>query len=154
MNFWFRIAALCALGLACGCGNTPPPVTEVEGVVLLDEQPLPQAYVEFVPDLKNFGAKINSTATTDAEGKFRLICNLKAQPGAVIAKHWIVVTDPAPEIARKSGDHDADRAAQNPPAQLPNRPIPPEYGSVGTTPLKIDVTKDNKTYVLKLTRKS
>jgi hypothetical protein len=35
---------------------------------------------------------------------------------------------------------------------LINRPIPEEYGSVVKTPLIIDVTKDQKTYDLKLTR--
>ena len=39
-------------------------------------------------------------------------------------------------------------------AKLTNRPIPASYGSVSTTPLKVEVTNGQKTYELKLTRKS
>jgi hypothetical protein len=152
MKFGFPIALL-GLILVSGCAKVPPPVTEVEGLVLMDEKPVPMAYIEFVPQLANFGAEMNSTALSDDDGKFLLKCNHKGLPGAVVAKHWVLVTDGTPQPATRPDERDPDRNA-TPTAQLPNRPIPAEYGSVGSTPLKIDVTKDNKTYVLKLTRKS
>src|SRR5438105_3770282 len=67
----FRFGLIAALFLG-GCAKVPPPVTEVEGVVLLNDQPLPQAQIEFVPDLKDFGAELNSTAVTDEKGRFTL----------------------------------------------------------------------------------
>ena len=38
-------------------------------------------------------------------------------------------------------------------AKLKNRPIPPEYGAVGQTPLVLDVTAEHKSYKLELRRK-
>src|SRR5689334_22974691 len=82
-----------------GCKKGPPPLVEVQGVVLLNGQPLPQAQVEFVPDLEDFGAQLNSTGVTDDQGRFTLTCMLKNEPGAVVGKHRVLVTDPplAPE---------------------------------------------------------
>ena len=44
-----RCLGLAAL-LACGCGRSPPPLTEVEGTVLLNDKPLAQALVRFIPE--------------------------------------------------------------------------------------------------------
>jgi hypothetical protein len=150
-----RILGIGLLWLACGCAKTPPPVTEAEGVVLLDGLPLPHARIEFVPDLAHFGASLNSTATTDDAGKYRLICNHKSQPGAVVAKHWVIVAEIATPIdrgGRDNPDPDTQRKQAELEARLTNRPIPPEYANVGTTPLKVDVTKGQKMYELNLTR--
>src|SRR5262249_11909359 len=84
--------ALAALALA-GCRRSPPPVVEVDAVVLLNDQPLPNALVEFVPDLKHFGAEMNSTGVTDEKGRVRLVCASGQQPGAVAGKHHVLVTE-------------------------------------------------------------
>src|SRR5262245_9836530 len=76
-----------------GCAKGPPPVTEASGVVLLEGKPLPQARVEFIPDLSGFGAEMNSSATTDDEGRFVLTMTYKSQPGAVVGKHRVVVAE-------------------------------------------------------------
>src|SRR5206468_6769755 len=76
-----------------GCAKGPPPVTEVSGVVLLEGQPLPQAKVEFIPELSNFGAEMNSTAITDDQGRFTLTCAYKQQSGAVVGKHHVLVSE-------------------------------------------------------------
>ena len=51
---------------------TPPRVPAWEAHLTLDGQPLPMAYVEFVPELKNFGAEYTSSAVTDENGKFEM----------------------------------------------------------------------------------
>ena len=66
--------ALVALLSSTGCSPKMPPVVPVSGTVYLDGQPLPLARLEFVPELKNFGAESNSTAVTDEAGHFTLIC--------------------------------------------------------------------------------
>jgi hypothetical protein len=149
-----RILAFCSLALVLGCGHRPPPLAEVEGILLLDGQPLPSAHVEFVPELAHFGAEMNSTATTDESGKFRLLCNKQAKPGAVVAKHWVVVTEVALPEQRRERERETPNNLDLPLAALANRPIPAEYGSVGTTPLRVDVTRAAQSYTLQMSRKS
>src|SRR5947209_13285073 len=92
---------LVAALLLAGCAPTPPPITEAEGVVFLNNAPLPNALVEFAPELTHFGAEMNSSGITDEKGAFRLTCAFKSQPGAAVGKHRVVVTDaPAPAEAR------------------------------------------------------
>jgi len=122
-------------------------------VVLLNGQPLPNAYVEFVPQLSDFGAELNSTGTTDEKGQFRLICNEKKQPGAVVAKHRVLVTNPPMPRELRGQDGRSQVAASEFLAKLENRPIPEVYGAVGRTPLEVDVTAGQKSYTLNLTRK-
>ncbi|HZZ78171.1 MAG TPA: hypothetical protein VFE62_06615 [Gemmataceae bacterium] len=147
-------AALCLATGLVGCAPTPPAVVEAEGVVLLNGEPLPNAQIQFVPDLKHFGAKYNSQAISDAQGRFQLKCSNKGEAGAAVANHWVVVTDaPMPKELRGVDGAAQEKAAEWLESQT-NRPIPTEYGSVGTTPLKVEVTKDKKSYELKLVRKS
>src|SRR5262249_16316071 len=144
------LLALLALG---GCAKSPPPVTEVEGVVMLDGNPLPNARVEFVPQLSDFGAEMNSSGITDEQGKFRLICNHQQQTGAVVGKHRVLVTDrPLPRELRGQ-DERSQRGAGEFLAKLKNRPIPASYGNVSQTPLEVEVKADQKSYTLNLTRK-
>jgi hypothetical protein len=137
----------------CGCGKTPPAVTEAEGVVLLNGKPLPNAQVEFVPMLADFGAEMNSVGVTDEQGRFRLTCNDKRQPGAVVGKHRVLVTDPPMPRELRGQSEKAQKAQTEYQAKLKNRPIPEEYGNVGQTPLQIEVTPEQKSYTLTLTRK-
>jgi hypothetical protein len=143
--------AAVVLALA-GCAKGPPPVTEVSGVVLLDGQPLPQAKVEFVPELSNFGAEMNSTAITDDQGRFTLTCAYKQQSGAVVGKHHVLVSErPTPGEFRAQDEQTQARYGQYL-AKLKNRPIPAAYGKLGTTKLVVEVTADQKTYELKLSK--
>src|SRR5262245_1627662 len=150
-----RLCLLACLGLAAmlalpGCQRQPPQLTEVEGVVLLDGKPLPQAQVEFVPELKDWGAEWNSTAITDEQGHFTLKCTLQDQPGAAVARHRVTVIEaPVAGDMRGMDERSQARLAQYQ-ASLKNRPIPEVYGSVGRTPLIIEVKPDQKTYDLTL----
>ena len=145
-----------ALALALvlgGCTKTPPPVTEAEVVVELDGRPLPGALVEFVPELEHFGAEMNSRGVTDDRGRARLVCAQKQQPGAVVGKHRVLVLEgPAPADTRGPSAASQRKYAEYL-AGLKNRPIPPDYGTLGKTPLSVEVTAGQKTYKLTLTRR-
>lgn len=154
-NYIARVGVI-LLFVGAGCGPRAPVVTEVEGVVLLDGAPLPHAHVEFVPELKHFGATLSSTATTDEAGKFSLVCNRKSEAGAVVGTHFVIVNEVALPIERRDreeSDPEKQRKFEEMKAKLTNRPIPSEYATVGTTPLKVAVSKDKKVYELKLERK-
>jgi hypothetical protein len=141
-------AALCL----SGCARVPPPVVEVEGTVYLDGKPLPQAQVQFIPELQGFGAEMNSSAVTDDKGRFQLTCTFQDQPGAVVAKHHVLVSDPpTPEEYRSQDERTQARFAQYL-AKLKNRPIPPDYATFSKTPLVVEVKAGQKTYDLQLTR--
>jgi hypothetical protein len=144
---WSRV--LLVLGIAAvGCRKTPPPLTTVEGTVLLDGKPLPFAMVQFMPETSDFGAELNSTGVSDEMGHFTLTCNRQNEPGAVVGKHRVVVIEgPVPGDIRRNQDKAAEYLAK-----LKNRPIPVNYATYSQTPLIIDVTADQKEYTVKMTR--
>jgi hypothetical protein len=147
---------LLCLGLAtlpvAGCKKTPPPLTEVEGRVLLNGNPLPNAYVEFMPELKGWGAEVNSTGLTDDKGYFRLTWAYREQPGAVVATHRVVVTDPPPTKEMRGPSQASQERLAAFLTSLKNRPIPKQYGGYSETPLRVEVKPDQKVYDLVLTR--
>jgi hypothetical protein len=149
--------ALAGLGLGVavalsGCARVPPPVTGAEGTVLLDGKPLPQAQVEFVPELRNFGAEMDSLAMTDDQGHFRLTCTYKEQPGAVVGKHHVLVTEPPTPAEYRSQDERTQAKLAQYLAGLKNRPIPEAYATLGKTPLVVEVKPGQSVYDLQLTR--
>jgi len=148
-----RLAFALAALAAASCGKSPPPVTAVEGEVVLDGAPLPFASVTFVPDLANFGAEMNSVGQTDEKGHFTLTCAYKNEPGAVVAKHRVLVAEAPTPAEYRRPDGDTQERYANYLAKLKNRPIPDEYAAVGTTPLLVEVTQDQKSYKLTLKRK-
>lgn len=148
-----RTFAPLAVGLAMavgGCAPSPPTIVPVEGTVVLDGAPLAFAYVEFVPDLKNFGAEYNSSAVTDENGRFVLVCAMNQQSGAAVATHKVMVTEHIPDDMRGMSAQDQAKLAAYQ-AKLKNRPIPDLYGTLTRTPLTVEVTAAG-THVLKLTR--
>jgi hypothetical protein len=145
------VAILCLT--AAGCGKpAPPPVTEAGGIVLLNGSPLPNAQLQFVPDLADFGAELNSTGITDEKGRFQLKCAKNDQAGAVVAKHRVVITDAPPPPKYRGMSEDAQKGYAAYVKSLKNRPIPEQYGSVGTTPLIVEVKADQNEYKIELTR--
>src|SRR5579871_2451880 len=104
--FPWLLLALAPLPLLSGCPPRRPAVVPVRGVVLLDNKPLPNAAVLFVPLLDDFGSDMNSVAMTDEQGRFTLKCNWQNQPGAAVARHKVLVHD-APPFA-DGAEPDAD----------------------------------------------
>ncbi len=146
------VAALAGLAVcaAAGCEKKLPAVVPCEGVVTLDGKPLPLASVTFMPMLDNFGAESNSTAVTDAEGRFALTCLFNQRPGAVVALHTVMVAES--ELTDEMRNTQDSRAFDALVAKRGNRPIPPEYGAFGRTPLKVEVKQGVGPIKLELTR--
>jgi len=133
--------------LAGGCaGRKPPPFTDAGGVVLIDGKPLPNAEVEFYPEVEGFGGDLNSTATTDEAGRFQLT-GVKGQSGAVVAKHRVVVRDPPMPAELRGQNREAEFTAR-----LKNRPIPEKYRSAASTPALVEVKAAQKEYTIELSR--
>jgi hypothetical protein len=143
--------ALIVIVLGPGCAPKMPPVVPVSGTVYLDGKPLPLARVEFVPDLKNFGAESNSSAVTDEEGRYTLICNVQQQSGAVVATHHVLVIEHIPDELRGMSEK-SQRQLVEYQAKLKNRPIPEDYSNVSKSPLTVEVKPGQATYDLHLTR--
>lgn len=98
MNILRRSHSL-ALGLlttvlVVGCSSSGVSLSTVEGVVLLDGQPLPNAIIEFQPDDRT-GKVRPSIGETGPDGKYRLRYS-KHQHGAVVGKHKVLITTFSP----------------------------------------------------------
>jgi hypothetical protein len=120
----------------------------VEGVVTINNQPLPNATVTFTPTAAGVGGQYVGTAVTDDKGHY--VLQTAGKPGAVVGEHKVTVTEgPVPESLR--GEENQGRAALAG-ANQRNRPIPPAYGSLTKTTLTVTVRSDQKDYPLQLSR--
>jgi hypothetical protein len=81
-----------------------------------------------------------------------MVCAHMQQPGAAIAKHRVLISDPPMPGEYRGMDAEAQAKQESYLAGLKNRPIPPKYGAANTTPLTVDVTADKKTYEFSLSR--
>src|SRR5262245_36844441 len=87
----WRYVLLCPLLCLAAC-SAGPPFAEVSGVVKLDGVPMPEALVEFLPDPERGTHGPRSSGRTDAEGRFRLVCDDERE-GAVVGFHRVLVQD-------------------------------------------------------------
>jgi hypothetical protein len=126
--------AFAVLVLTGGCGKTWNQNDSVEGTVKLDGTPVPNVMIQFVPDDPKTQAPM-STATTDDKGHFQLACS-NGKSGAVLGKHNVVIL-----VGRT--DSGASASAL---------PIPAVYKVAAQTPAQVEVTADNHTYDVNLTR--
>jgi hypothetical protein len=148
-----RIPGAAALAVAlvlAGCSKSPPAIVPVEGIVTINGNPLPSATVTFVPMIQGYGAEYIATGTTDEKGRFKVEC--KAGPGACACENRVTLTDaPAPDKARgMSAEAQTELARYS--GNLKNRPIPPDYGNVGKTPLVLTPSAGQSEYKLELKR--
>jgi len=132
-----------------GCSKSPPPIVPVEGVVLLNGQPLPNAQIKFVPTM-DLGYEYVASGTTDEYGRFTLTCN--GQPGACACENRVTVTDAPPPEKARGMSADAQAAMTKFYAGLKNRPIPSDYITIAKTPLVIAVAAGHGEYILELKR--
>lgn len=91
-NKLFALLPLAALVI--GCGQSEVPLSHVEGIVLLDGQPLPNAIVEFQPEDPS-GKLRPSIGETGPDGKYKLR-HTKHRHGAVRGKHKVMITTFSP----------------------------------------------------------
>lgn len=98
------------LTVLSGCGGGRSDLGQVQGVVLLDGQALPDATVVFQPD----AAGPASFGRTNAEGRYTMLYDHGTR-GAVIGMHTVKIT------TFQEGDRDADPPLVAAPERLPDR---------------------------------
>ena len=141
--------------LAGGCSSMEKPI-KVKGVVTLDDQPLPEAFVQLVP-LNDSGHV--ATGATDDQGRFELT-TYNTRDGALPGEYKVVVnvssakdnekSAPAPvnnPAARREGFQKAMREQnfqhKNPTPQATSS-IHPNYTSADKTPLRQKIPPDGE----------
>jgi hypothetical protein len=83
-----------ALALLAGCGGSggPKPVP-VSGRVTLDNKPLANATLQFVPASGEKASEGSSVGTTDENGKYSLVLNTdNGTKGALVGKYKVMIT--------------------------------------------------------------
>ncbi len=144
----FSSVQVVSLVMLAGCGSSKPELTEVNGVVLLGGNPLPNAEITLIPVAGAEPDKASLIAVTDDHGKFQITTNGK--PGAAPGDYLVIVAEgPMPEELR---DENLQDKASNYRATQKNRPIPAKYSSAAKSDLKMTISKDQKDYKLELSR--
>ena len=98
--------ALVSFALGCGSAYSGPPLIPVEGTVTLDDKPLTDATVTFVPTGEGMGQ--SSFGSTDAQGRF-VLKMAEGHAGAPAGRYKVVVSkwlnpdgtvfQPSPDVA-------------------------------------------------------
>jgi hypothetical protein len=131
------------IGLAgafgAGCGEGPPKLVEVEGVVTLNGEPLEKIRVEFWP----FNDGPQSAALTDEQGRFTLLTWDGEKKGAILGKHKVVMQDVS-IVTRFVGREDVDVTDGRKPR------IAYHYTNATTTPLELELTGERRDLVLEV----
>jgi hypothetical protein len=152
----FSLRTILPLGLLCfllivGCGKGGPALNDrVEGTVKLDGVPLANVSIEFVPDEGIKGTSPGSSAVSDEQGHYTLMCD-NQKPGAVLGKHRVSVRQGRSE-GRREPDDPQPPPGKAGPARKSGPTVPEVYRDVVHTPLRVDITKDQHTYDLTLSR--
>jgi len=84
------------LAASVGCGRDTVKVVPAAGVVKIGGKPAANVMVQFMPDARKGGKGPTSSATTDADGNFKLMAQ-DGRDGAVVGTHLVVLIDPDEE---------------------------------------------------------
>jgi hypothetical protein len=137
-----------ALWLA-GCGPSGVQLGEVEGVVVLDGKPLQNAEVQFIPEPGQATDAPRSTAVTDDQGRFKLVCD-DGRQGAVVGLHRAVLRDLNQYEAFVPVDkHSPDYGYVDDRPRARSR-FPDHYGDLSRTPLRKEVKAGKQTIDVEL----
>lgn len=145
--------ALVAAGLVeaaiVGCGRRGPAVEMVEGIVLLDGQPVEGATVLFSPEAAGPEGGLAAAGRTGPDGGFRLNAAGGAKFGAGTKIGDYVVT-----IVKQDHDPVPPPDPDKPPSGPPNVKVwdvlPVVYKHAVTTPLRATVKKGKNSYRFEL----
>ncbi len=119
------------LVLLCGCGVNTPDLVEVEGVLMLNGQPLPEFKVMFHPDPEELNFGLSSSGETDQNGKFTLLYqSTPPKSGAAVGWHKVTLEDLVPAKLRDDGGE-----------PIPRR-VDRKFLSTTSTPIKIELSDD------------
>ena len=130
--------------LVVGCSAAPPEFGEVRGKVTLSGKPLAGIVVTFYPATEGNEGLPAASGKTDATGTYAL-ATASGQPGAVVGKHRVVVSWPAPE---RPANWEKGVPSPRPPGPL----IPLKYTVALDTPLVFEVKPGPQTIDLPLER--
>ena len=134
---------LAGLLAAAGCSGRSLSFTDaVEGTLTMDNVPVADALVQFVPEVPDGTQAPESSGVTDAKGFFRLARGDNHKPGAVVGPHRVVIFP-----GRAAQDRDDNAPERTGPPAVPN-----VYMNAAKTPLRIEVTRDQKSYDLRINR--
>jgi hypothetical protein len=135
--------------MVLGCGHRGPVVEMVEGVVLLDGQPVEGATVLFSPDAGGEAGGLPAAGRTDSTGTFRLNAAGGAKFGAGTKIGDYIVT-----VTKQDHDPVPPPDPNGPPSAPPNVKVwdvlPVVYKHAVTTPLRATVKKGKNTYRFEL----
>lgn len=145
----FSAFAVGVLGLALlsGCGGGGIAPIPVEGTVTLDGKPLANASVVF---LSKQGGR-PAIGKTDASGHFQLK-TVKANDGAVPGEN-VVTISVVPDNLYETRTRYVDDAAVDAKMAKLKPVVPVVYSNREKTPLKVMVSKDNRTFKFELKSK-
>lgn len=150
MDWRTRVPALLVLLFICGCGAKLPEIVPVTGSVTYKGEPLAKATVKFLPMADGLGGNFTASGVTDEEGKFTLALPGDKGEGCYACETKVIVLEgPTPPGSRddsKKGDMIRRKHA----ASLKNRPIPKQYGRMGTTPFSFTVSAEENEFDLDL----
>src|SRR5262245_1071562 len=125
-----RLGFLLLTAVLAGC--TGSRTSPVEGVVLLDGKPLPDASVQFVPQ----GSGRDATGQTDKSGAFTM-STYRPKDGVVPGEYKVVISPPTGTLdptPHGSAEDAMSVAAKAPPPKAPN--FPEQYTRVDQTTLR------------------
>jgi len=126
----FSVSILClAIGSIVGC-RPQVPLVPVEGILLLDGQPLPEVLVTFIPEAAGPHPPIRSMGMSDESGNFTLRAETLS-PGALGGEHRVIVEDLAILKASRTDDGTV--------ISLPAERFPTTYSDPLKTPLRATV---------------
>ena len=152
LSIWKIALMISALGMVSmsGCGSGAPPIVPASGTLTINGKPLNNAEIRFVPMAEGLDGNYVASAFSDDDGNFEL--SLPTKPGCCACECKVTIVEgPAPDEARRLDEEKGDsRLMEKFRRSLKNRPIPPAYGRLGTTPFVITVTPDKTTYDLEL----
>ena len=121
-----------------GCAK-PPEVVPVEGVVLLNGQPLPHAEVQFVPMTPGLGAEYVATGVTDENGRFTLEYDPQTK-GAQVGTHTV-----SAKFQPRTPDEEMGKVKPHPSV----KPVTEKYGDAAKSPMKVEITRSTDNLELK-----
>jgi hypothetical protein len=133
------LAVVCVLTAGCG-GPEGPELVPVSGKVLLDGEPVPGAFVQFVP---NFGPA--SGGETIENGEFALMAPGN-RAGAVVDSHTVTVSCPFDPSQGSSADGSTQASANGSSCN-----VPAIYSDVLTSDVTVVVPEEGKSdFVIEL----
>lgn len=121
-----RISPLLLVAFVAGCGGEPAvELPAVEGIVTLDDRPLPRGTVSLRPDGEN-PTEHHPTGMIGPDGRYTIYT--AGEPGAPVGRYRVLVF---------ANEEVLDDRSAHP--SLPKSIVPARYRAVGDTPLEIEV---------------